>query len=169
MKQIEFLIHTKLQIKIYPEIKEFLEKDSTVNFLIAAKNFVELLEIETIEPVEFYSKAHNFLLELYLAGQKLEIINLKYSSLKNFDNKTIYISQYKNKISTLKEKAFYWEIFDPTYTETDGKPDSGWEITDKEAMQGWLVDDFSDIYRDIKTELRARPQKLDKFLKDFSE
>lgn len=31
--------------------------------------------------------------------------------------------------------------------------DPGWKIADKEPTQGWLIEDFSDIYRDLKIEL----------------
>ena len=44
-------------------------------------------------------------------------------------------------------------MFNPSYTEQEGQPGLGWKISDKEASQGWLVDDFFDIYRDLKIEL----------------
>lgn len=61
--------------------------------------------------------------------------------------------QNSNLISSLGKDCFYWEVFDPTYTESDGKPGKGWKITDREPSQGWLVDDVADIYADLKQEL----------------
>jgi hypothetical protein len=137
------------------DIIDFLEKTPTKTFLLAAQQFVSLLEDKTIYKNSFYLKAHTILLELYLAGYKLEQIDLKYFSDNNnigrgvvFENKNVGL------ISELGEEAFYWEIFDPTYSEKEKEPNLGWKITDREATQGWLVDDFTSIYRDLKIELR---------------
>lgn len=140
--------------KLSTDIKAFLERTSTQTFLLAARQFVELLETTNIDKKIFYHKAHTALLELYLAGHKLEQIELKYSSAdSDFDRDDIFIGNNVGQISELGEEAFYWEIFDPTYSENDGQPKSGWTITDREVTQGWLVDDFADIYRDLKIEL----------------
>src|SRR5690606_9844233 len=103
---------------------------------------VILLENDTISIEEFLPKIHTILLELYLAGHNLEEIELKYSSENTDFDRDIFIEN-KNVglISKLGEDTFYLEIFDPTYEE------------EKEGVQGWLVDDFSDIYGDLKTEL----------------
>jgi hypothetical protein len=140
--------------KLSIEIKEFLEKSSTKDFLFAARQFVNLLETKTIDKAFFYTKAHLTLLELYVAGHKLEKIELKYSSAdSDFDKDTIFVNKNADLISELGVEAFYWEIFDPTYSEKNGQSNLGWTIIDKDASQGWLVDDFADIYQDLKIEL----------------
>lgn len=140
--------------KLSTDIKEFLEMTSTETFLHAARQFVGLLEITNIDKEEFYSKAHTALLDLYSAGHKLDLIELKYSSDdKDFDRDAIFENKNAGQISQLGAEVFYWEIFDPTYSEKDGQPNAGWTITDREPTQGWLVDDFADIYRDLKIEL----------------
>jgi hypothetical protein len=140
--------------KLSTDIKEFLKRTSTETFLLVARQFVRLLETTNIDKEEFYSKAHTALLDLYSAGHKLDQIELKYSSDdKDFDRDAIFENKNTGQISELRAEAFYWEIFDPTYSEKDGQPNAGWTITDREPSQGWLVDDFADIYRDLKIEL----------------
>ena len=140
--------------KLSIDIKEFLAKTSTKTFLLAARQFVGLLETKTINKEEFYSKAHNALIDLYSAGYKLEPIKLKYSSEEtDFNRDEIFDNKNVGKISELGAETIYWEIFDPIYSEKDGQPNASWAIEDKEATQGWLVDDFADIYRDLKIEL----------------
>lgn len=141
------------------EIKEFLKRSSTETFLIAARQFVGLLETVNIDKEIFYRKAHTTLLNLYSAGYNLDQIKLRcLSKNKNFDRGAIFENKNIELISELGLEAFYWEIFDPTYSEIEGQPSSSWTITDREATQGWLVDDFADIYRDLKIELT----KIDK-------
>ncbi len=140
--------------KLSTEIKEFLKRTSIETFLLAARQFVGLLETTTINKEEFYSKAHTALIDLYSAGHKLDQIELKYSSEdKDYDRDAIFEDKNAGQISELDAEAFYWEIFDPSYSEKEGQPNAGWTITDREATQGWLVDDFADIYRDLKIEL----------------
>jgi len=140
--------------KLSTNMKEFLERTSTKTFLFAARQFVELLETANIDKEIFYSKAHTALLDLYSAGHGLNQIELKYSSDdKDFDRDAIFENKNAGQISELGTEAFYWEIFDPTYSEKEGQPNAGWTITDREATQGWLVDDFADIYLDLKIEL----------------
>jgi hypothetical protein len=140
--------------KLSTDIKEFLNRTSTETFLLAARQFVGLLETSNLNKELFYSKAHIALLDLYSTGHKFDQIELKYSTKdKDFDRDAIFENKNKGQISDLGAEAFYWEIFDPTYSEKEGQPNAGWTITDREATQGWLVDDFADIYRDLKIEL----------------
>jgi hypothetical protein len=146
--------HKTMTIKLSTDIKEFLNRKSTETIILAARQFIELLETKDIVKEAFYSKAHTALLDLYSAGYKLDQIELKHSSDdKNFDSEAIFENKNAGQISELGAEAFYWEIFDPTYSENDGQPNAGWTITDREPTQGWLVDDFADIYRDLKIEL----------------
>jgi hypothetical protein len=136
------------------DILAFLHLDTTRKFLAAAKHFIDILENKNITKGEFVKQSHSALIELYSAGHKLQLIELKYSSSEsNFDSDESFEDKNAGLISQLGEEAFYWEVFDPTYSEQNGEPKSGWTITDKEASQGWLVDDFGDIYRDLKVEL----------------
>ena len=77
--------------KLSTDIREFLERTATKTFLSSARQFVDLLETENIDKVIFYSKAHTALLDLYTAGHKLDLIDLKYSSAdSDFDRETIF-------------------------------------------------------------------------------
>lgn len=135
------------------DIRRFLESNSTTNFLNAARQFVALLEDKKIQEELFYSKVHTALSHLYASGHQLEIIDLKYSSAESdFDKNSLFDNQNADLISGLGLQAYYLEIFDPSYP---GVEDTGSNETseDRKASQGWLTDDFADIYRDLKIEL----------------
>lgn len=138
-------------IKVSPDIQEFLDRPATADFLISARQFVALLESGVGGKAEFFKKSHAALVDLYAAGHKLEEITLKYSNADSeFDENKLFDNKPAFNILDLGEEAWYWEVFDPTYMEKDGKPGQGWEITDREPSQGWIVDDLTDIYRDLK-------------------
>ena len=63
--------------------------------------------------------------ELYRTALELETIELIYSGpeseFKEIDQDELR-KMNKNLISNLGKDCFYWEVFDPTYTEEDGKP-----------------------------------------------
>ncbi|MBU2020278.1 MAG: DUF5063 domain-containing protein [Bacteroidetes bacterium] len=126
------------------DIEVFLQKETTKNFLTSAQKFIEFLENNNLNKNDFLQQIHGLLLELYLKGFQFEEIGLNHSNsntdLINSDE-DIYINLSQTLNSVLGEDAYYREIFDP--------------ISDKEenSVQGWLVDDFSDIYRDLKIEL----------------
>ncbi|HRG76570.1 MAG TPA: DUF5063 domain-containing protein [Leptospiraceae bacterium] len=123
-------------------LKEFLNKNTTQTFLATAQTFIDLLEIEAMEHEEFLFKAHSALIDLYASGHKLEEIDLKDSHTEsNFNRIELFKDKNIGLISTLGDKSYYSEVFNPIDKE------------EKEPMQGWLVDDFADIYRDLKTEL----------------
>ena len=129
--------------KLSDEIISFLERSSTELFLNSAKQFVELVEIENIANEEFYIKAHTALINLYLAGHNLEQIDLKYSNTESYfgDVDNELFKTQNTRLSSLGQDSIYWEVFDPIYEK------------ENELTQGWLVDDFADIYRDLKIEL----------------
>ncbi len=138
------------------EITELLNKKSTTDFLNAARQFVTLLENGDLNQETFYKDSHKALSELYRTALELETVELIHSGPNSkFDeiDKDELRKMNKNFISNLGKDCFYWEVFDPTYTEENGKPGHGWEITDREPTPGWLVDDFADIYADLKEEL----------------
>lgn len=119
-------------------LKDFLNKPTTIEFLRSARQFVALLELENINNEEFYKKVHFALVDLYFTGQRFEEVDIEFSRT---DIDPLFEDKNANKIADLGGEAFYWEVFDPAYDK------------DKEATQGWLVDDFGDIYRDLKTAL----------------
>ncbi len=138
------------------EIAESLNKKSTTDFLIAARHFVALLENDSLSLNTFYKESHIALSELYRTALELETVELIHSGPESefYEIDKGELSKLnKNLIANLGKDSFYWKAFDPTYTEENGKPGQGWKITDKEATQGWLVDDFADIYADLKEEL----------------
>lgn len=139
--------------KFSKDIQQFFTKPATVEFLRSARHFVSLLQQDDIDRSEFLHRAHSALAELYAAGHNLEIIPLKYSShTSNFDRERLMINKDVGLISQF-EGIFYWQVFDPTYSEHDGQPGLGWKREDKEASPGWLVDDFWSIYKDLEFEL----------------
>jgi hypothetical protein len=124
------------------DIIDFLNLDTTKNFLVAANQFVSIVEDNNINIDDFVKQSHLALVDLYSTGHKLQAIELVYSSEdSDFDREILFDDKNKNLISELGEQAFYFESFDPCF-EKDDNP-----------SQGWLVDDFIDIYRDIKIEL----------------
>jgi hypothetical protein len=162
--------NAKKTMKISPDIQTFLDKDSTKNFLKVAGKFIELVETKNISNEQFYRQAHETLIDLYSGGHKLEQIDLKYSSVDTDFGETddeFFRNQNQALISTLGKDCFYWEVFDPTYTEQDnGQPGQGWKITDKVPTQGWLIDDFADIYRDLKIEIEKLKIETDEAIED---
>jgi hypothetical protein len=162
--------NAKMTKTLSPDIQSFLDKESTRDFLNVTGQFIDLIEAENISNEQFYRQAHKTLIDLYASGHKLEQIDLKYSSAESEFGKTddeFFKSKNQALISTLGKECFYWEVFDPAYSEQDnGKPVEGWKITDKEPTQGWLVDDFADIYRDLKIELEKMKIGTDEAIED---
>lgn len=140
------------------DTKAFLERPATQAFLVAARQFVQVLETSYSDIAAFYPKAHTALLELYVAGHNLDQIELK-DSIPDDQNEDINIENQNNGLmADLGEEAFYWKIFDPANPEKDGQSDWDWNITAPDATQGWLVDDFADIYLEMKAGLAAIDQ-----------
>jgi sugar phosphate isomerase/epimerase len=138
------------------EITELLKKESTIEFLAAARQFIKLVENSNLSNELFYKESHKSLATLYQTALNLENVDLIYSGPESeFKgiNKDELRKQNIKLISKLGKDSVYWEVFDPTYTEDDGKPGNGWKLKDKEPSQGWLVDDFADIYADLKEEI----------------
>jgi len=140
------------------DIKNFLYKDSTKNFLKVAGEFIDIIEADNISKEKFYKRVFPTLIDLYSSGQKLEEIELKYSSADSDFGKTDD-EFFKNKnqalISTLGFNAYYWEVYDPYVDEKEN-----------EATQGCLVDDFADIYRDLKIEFEKMKLRTDEAIED---
>ncbi|HLW39583.1 MAG TPA: DUF5063 domain-containing protein [Brumimicrobium sp.] len=123
---------------------KLLNKESTINFLNAARQFVALLEGDNLDMERFYKKSHTTLSELYRTALKLETVELIYSEpeskFEEIDKDTLR-KLNEQLVSLFGENCFYWKVFDPIHSK------------EKEPVQGWLVDDFADIYSELKEEL----------------
>lgn len=87
--------------------------------------------------------------------KNLEQIELNYSSADDaFDRESLFENKNNHIISELGQAAFYREVFDPAY-DKDSKP-----------AQGCLIDDYGDIYRDIRIELNKIKTGTDKAIED---
>ncbi len=129
---------------ISERIKRFLNKQTTIDLLIAAREFVGFLERDGQPDEQFYRNTQKALAKLYLAGLSFEQIELEYSvsPIDDYSSKKTELSKNNlDQISNLGKRCFYWEVFDPAYDK------------ENEPTQGWLVDDFCDIYNDLKLEL----------------
>lgn len=138
-----------------PDIAAFLEQATTARFLAAARCYVSVTEANIPDKDAFFCQLHPALVELYAAGFGLNPIPLKYSDeSSDFDDASLYSLGGTFAIPDLGREGLYWEIYDPRYTEWDGKPGPGWKAEDGEPCQGWLWDDLSDIHRDLKIRLK---------------
>src|SRR5690554_3168971 len=128
------------------EITELLNKKSTADFLNAARHFVKLLENGDLNQETFYQDSHKALSELYRTALELETVDLIHSGpeseFEEIDKEELR-EMNKGLISKLGKECFYWEIFDPAYDK------------ENEPTQGWLVDDFADIYADLKEDRKS--------------
>lgn len=126
------------------EITQLLNKKSTVDFLNAAQSFVELLEKTNLDDKQFYKLAHVSLSQLYTTGLQLDEVELIYSGSDFECEKTddeLFVNLNVAQIANLGENVYYREVFDPNNEEKD------------DVVQGRLIDDFADIYKDLKIEL----------------
>ena len=128
--------------KLLTDIQEFLERDTTQNFLNAAHQFIELLELEIINRDDFFKRAHMALIDLYASGHKFEEIELKLEKKELDFNKSIsFENKNLNQISTLGYDTKYRKVFNPINKNVH------------ELIQGDIALDFEDIYCDLKNEL----------------
>lgn len=120
-----------------------LQSTEVQKFISAAENFIGILENQGVEEKKFYQSSHKALAELYTSGLSLPEIELQHTSSTTLGNDQIpvFVNKNTDAIGKLGTKAFYFEVFDPALSE------------ENRTTQGWLVDDFADIYRDLKVEL----------------
>lgn len=138
-----------------PHIQEFLDEKSTQTFLSVAQKFILLLESDNLSQAEFFRQSHKALIELYAAGHNLETIQLIDSNDIDFNDDELFDNKNKAQIGELQLQAFYWEVFNPSYFESVPQ-DDGWIMVNRQGDQGWLVDDYADIYRVLKIELTKK-------------
>ena len=128
--------------KLLTDIQEFITKNTTQNFLSAARQIVELLELEIIDKEDFFKRAYTALIDLYATGYKLEEIDLKIEKKELDFNKSIsFENKNLKQISTLRYDTKYRKVFNPINKNVH------------ELIQGDIALDFEDIYYDLKTEL----------------
>lgn len=138
------MVNEKTMKQLSTEITELLNRKSTTDFLKTARQFVKLIENGDLNQETFYRESHKALSELYRTALELETIDPIYSSSDiEFDeiDQNELREMNKGLVSKLGKECFYWVVFDPAYDKED------------EPTQGWLVDDFADIYADLKEEL----------------
>lgn len=124
------------------DIQEFLARDTTQNFLNAARQFVELLELEIIDREDYFKRAQTALINLYASGHKFEEIDLEIEKKElNFNKSISFENKNLNHISTLGYDTKYRKVFNPINKNVH------------ELIQGDIALDFEDIYCDLKTEL----------------
>ena len=125
---------TNLTVEQIIKTKEFSD------FYQSALDFCEFIEnYKTKSKVDFLESIRQNLLCLYLAGLKLQWVDLQ--SNVDFDEKIddeVFKNVLKSIDDRLQDARYYWHVFDPT------------NVEDKEPVCGDLVDDLGDIYKDLK-------------------
>jgi hypothetical protein len=122
------------------KVDEILKTETFSEFYSDAYKFCEFIETYKNEnTIEFLIAVRNNLLKLYQSAINLQWVELRSNEeyndkldTKDFENVVSFISK------NLNEKRYYWHVFDPTNEDN------------REAVCGDLLDDLSDIYKDIK-------------------
>lgn len=145
MTSTDEIIETKM-------FKEFL------NEVTSFCNFMQRDEI--IDTRTFLRLIQAYLQKLYLYGQQLQVVDLKYNEdfddlLSDTEFKTVLLST-SNKLGG---KTLYWIVFDPT------------NESHTEPVCGDLIDDLGDIYKDLKNALllfnKQRPAEIENAIWSF--
>lgn len=130
------------------DIKSFTGRKSTIDFIRCARKFVVLIETPHLTSSDFFKSCHTALIDLYWSGHHLEQIPLKYSdSNSEFDEDKLFDAGGSPQIPDLGDEGWYWKVFDPTTFE---KPVYDVSAAAKDLSNSWLIDDLTDIYRDLK-------------------
>jgi len=121
-----------------------------------AEQFFKLIEQETkLDNHEYRCQLHQSLSELYTQSWKLPNLDLQFDSDIKDQLKESNTKDIGKKISEkLGENTIYYEVFDPFHPEED------------EPTQGWLVDDLTDIYREIKNGILKIENGNPKYIED---
>ena len=131
--------------KLSKEIIEFIERPTTQSFLISAQRYIDIIEKAKNDKLEeFIEKMQPVLVELYLAGLKLDLIDVKYStnskhfqaiSDKRFDN------IHKSLASIFSEYPSTWKVSNPMGIES------------QRVYMNWIDENFEQIYLELKNEI----------------
>jgi len=125
-------------------LKLILQSAEVQRMLTAAKSFINLIEREDIQLDQLIFESRVCLTELYAAGLDYPPIPLVHSTNTGGKLKVTreeLTKSNQNLIKNVKDAGLYWEVFDPIYEKNES------------PTQGWLVDDFGDVFADLKTEL----------------
>ena len=126
------------------ELKVLYESDEVQRLLKTARAFTALVERTDIDLDTLIAQSRVTLTELYAAGLSFPAIPLKHSECKDVKlelSQSTIVGHNKHLINNVKDSGYYWEVFNPIFDK------------EKEPTLGWLVDDFSDIYRDLREPL----------------
>ena len=131
--------------KLSAEIIEFIERPTTQSFLISAQRYIDIIEKAKNDKLEeFIEKMQPVLVELYLAGLKLDLIDVKYStnskhfqaiSDKRFDN------IHESLASIFSEYPSTWKVSNPMGIES------------QRVYKNWIDENFEQIYLELKNEI----------------
>lgn len=131
--------------KLSAEIIEFIERPTTQSFLISAQRYIDIIENAKNDKLEeFIEKMQPTLVELYLAGLKLDLIDIKYStnskhfqaiSDKRFDN------IHESLASIFSEYPSTWKVSNPMGIES------------QRVYMNWIDENFEQIYLELKNEI----------------
>ena len=131
--------------KLSAEIIEFIERPTTQSFLISAQRYIDIIEnAKNNKLEEFIEKMQPMLVELYLAGLKLDLIDVKYStnskhfqaiSDKRFDN------IHESLASIFSEYPSTWKVSNPMGIES------------QRVYKNWIDENFEQIYLELKNEI----------------
>ncbi len=145
--------------KMNSKLEKILSNESVQATLKAAQdycNFMEYVRLNKIIQVEFIDKLHSLLVALYQKAIQLpniEIIIEADPEEIQLENQNPMLGDRLSEI--LKEFTDYSQSFDPLI------------LFDKENFsQGWLVDDLSDIYKDLYRVLKKLEIKTDEYVQD---
>ena len=123
-------------------IDNILKTSELINFLNVARNFCSLIEAtQTVRPKEFLLAIQEQLLSLYSHGRNIPKVDLEEDSDIEFEIADI---DCRNIIRLIGDKIpfqYYWHVFNPI------------DESDIDPVCGDLIDDLSDIYKDLKNSL----------------
>lgn len=123
--------------KLAKDIQDLLKSKPVKEFIKSAEHFISLVDNPRIKGKSFYRKSYIALADLY--AKAVNLPNIKY--FHHNEEEEAYTFKDNLNIKRLKAKLgkniYYYNVFDPLNPDKD------------EPTQGWLFDDFHDIYHDI--------------------
>jgi hypothetical protein len=136
--------------------EKFIESEEYLIFKKSVDELFHLLEEETTASTyEFRCKLHKVLSKVYALSWDLPPIELQFETEKEDLLSEHQLKKMNLLISNkLGDKNFYFEVFDPFHLEKE------------DPTQGWLIDDLSDIYKEIKNGILKIESKKPAFIED---
>lgn len=131
--------------KLSKEIIEFIERPTTQSFLISAQRYIDIIENAKNDKLEeFIEKMQPALVELYLAGLKLDMIDVKYSTnSKHFQaiSDKRFDKIHESLESIFNEYPSTWKVSNPMGIES------------QRVYKNWIDENFEQIYLELKDEI----------------